>query len=63
MALESQTISSAEIKPIFCFDASTAQALGTAHEDAHTYYDLPLISYTMPYNSASLEVAPNRAGI
>ena len=63
MALESQTISSAEIKPIFCFDASTAQALGTAHEDAHTYYDLPLISYTMPYNSAALEVAPNRAGI
>ena len=62
MALESQTISSAEIKPIFCFDASTAQALGTAHEDAHTYYDLPLISYTMPYDSAALEVAPNRAG-
>ena len=63
MALETQTISSAEIKPIFAFDASTAQALGTAHEDAHTYYDLPVISYSMPYNSASLEVAPNRAGI
>ena len=58
MALESQTISTAEIKPIFAFDASTAQALGTAHEDAHTYYDLPVISYSMPYNSASLEVAP-----
>tara|TARA_Y100001938_G_scaffold28831_2_gene38907 strand:+ start:6412 stop:7443 length:1032 start_codon:yes stop_codon:yes gene_type:complete len=63
MALEAQTISSAEIKPIFCFDASTAQALGTAHEDAHTYFDLPVISYTMPYNSASLEMSPNRSGV
>ena len=63
MALETQTISTAEIKPIFCFDASTAQALGTAHEDAHTFYDLPLLSYSMPYNSSALEVAPNRAGI
>ena len=62
MALETQTISTAEIKPIFCFDNSTTQALGTAHEDAHTYFDLPLISYTLPYNSAALEFAPNRVG-
>ena len=62
MALESQTISTQEVKPIFCFDASTAQALGTAHEDAHTYFDLQIQSFSMPYNSATLEVAPNYTG-
>ena len=62
MAIELQTISSQEIKPIFCFDASTSQAFGTAHEDAHTYYDLPVQSFTMPYNSSALEVAPNLSG-
>ena len=62
MAIELQTISSQEIKPIFCFDATTAQAFGTAHEDAHTYFDFPVQSFTMPYNSSALEVAPNLSG-
>lgn len=62
MAIETQTVSTQEVKPIFCFDASTAQALGTAHEDAHTYFDFPIQSFTMPYNSASLEIAPNYSG-
>jgi len=62
MAIELQTISSAEIKPIFCFDASTTQSFGTAHEDAHTYFDFPIQSFSMPYNSSALEVAPNLSG-
>ena len=62
MAVEVQTISTAEIKPIFCFDTSTSQALGTAHEDAHTYFDFPIQSYSMPYHSSALEVAPNYSG-
>ena len=62
MALETQTISTAEIKPIFAFDTD-AQALGTMHEAADDYFDLPVISYTLPYNSSTLEMAPNRAGV
>ena len=62
MAIELQTISSQEIKPIFCFDTGTAQAFGTAHEDAHTYFDFPVQSFSMPYNSSALEVAPNLTG-
>ena len=62
MAIELQTISSAEIKPIFCFDADTTQAFGTAHEDAHTFFDFPIQSFSMPYNSSALEVSPDRSG-
>jgi hypothetical protein len=62
MALETQTISTAEIKPIFAFDTD-AQALGTAHEAADDFYTLPVVSYTLPYNSATLEMAPNRVGV
>ena len=62
MALETQTISSAEIKPIFAFDTD-AQALGTAHEAADDYITLPILSYSLPYNSATLEMAPNRVGV
>ena len=62
MALETQTISSAEIKPLFSFDLDAGQELGTAHADADDFFDFPLLSYTMPYESASLEVAPNRVG-
>ena len=62
MAVETQTISTAEIKPIFSRGTSTAQALGTAHEDAHTFFDFPIISYSLPYHSSTLEVAPNYSG-
>ena len=62
MALETQTISSAEIKPLFSFDLDAAQELGTAHLAADDFFDLPCYSYSMPYNSAVLEVAPNRSG-
>ena len=62
MALETQVISSAEIKPLFAFDTD-AQALGTAHEAADDYHTLPIISYSLPYNSAALELAPDRSGV
>ena len=62
MAIETQVVSTQEIKPIFCFDVSTSQALGTAHEDAHTYFDFPIISFSMPYDSSALEVGPNLSG-
>ena len=62
MALETQTISTAEIKPIFAFDLDASQALGTAHEAADDYYDFQVISFSMPYDSTALEVAPDRLG-
>ena len=61
MAIESQTISTQEIKPIFAFDTDN-QALGTAHTGADDFYDFGILSYTIPYNSSTLEVAPNLAG-
>tara|TARA_Y100000310_G_scaffold63412_1_gene58791 strand:- start:191 stop:412 length:222 start_codon:yes stop_codon:yes gene_type:complete len=42
MAVTTQTISSAEIKPIFSRGTGNTQALGTAHEDAHTFFDFPI---------------------
>ena len=62
MALETQVISTAEIKPLMAFDTD-AQALGTAHEAADDYHTLPIISYSLPYNSATLEMAPDRSGV
>ena len=63
MALETQTISSAEIKPLFSFDLDAAQELGTAHAHAaDEFFDFQILSYTMPYDSSTLEVAPNRVG-
>ena len=62
MAVTTQTISSAEIKPIFSRGTGSTQALGTAHEDAHTFFDFPIQSYSMPYHSSALEVAPNYSG-
>tara|TARA_R100000808_G_scaffold12311_1_gene30746 strand:- start:2261 stop:3298 length:1038 start_codon:yes stop_codon:yes gene_type:complete len=62
MAIEAQTISTQEIKPLFSRGTSNSQALGTAHEDAHTFYDMGLNSFTMPYDSSALEVAPNLSG-
>ena len=62
MALETQVISAAEIKPLMAFDTD-AQALGTAHEAADDYHTLPIISYSLPYNSATLEMAPDRSGV
>lgn len=61
MAIEVQTISTQEIKPIFAFDTD-AQAFGTAHEAADDYFDFAIQSFTMPYDSASLEVTPNLSG-
>ena len=61
MAIETQVISTQEIKPIFATDASTT-ALGTAHDNGDTWNNLPLLSYTIPYSSSALEVAPNRTG-
>ena len=62
MAIETQTISSQEIKPLFSRGTATSQAFGTAHEDAHTFYDLPIQSFTLPYDSSTLEIAPNYSG-
>ena len=62
MAVEVQTISTQEIKPIFSRGTGSTQALGTAHEDAHTFFDFPIQSYSMPYHSSTLEVAPNYSG-
>ena len=63
MALQTQTISTQEIKPIFCWDIDPTQPLGTAHEDGHNgFVDFGILSYTIPYNSASLEVSPNLSG-
>ena len=62
MAVETQTISTAEIKPLFSRGTTSAQNLGTAHEDAHTFYDFAIQSFSMPYNSSALEVSPDRSG-
>ena len=45
MAVEVQTISSQEIKPLFSRGTGSTQVLGTAHEDAHTFFDFPIQSY------------------
>ncbi len=71
MAIGTQSISTSEIKPIFCFDTGT-QALGTVHAHSNdpssgdeyaTYYTLPVTSFTMPYNSDSLDNSSNRVGV
>ena len=62
MALELQTIASAEIKTLFSFDLDAAQELGTEHAAADDFFDFPIISYGVPYNSATLELAPDRMG-
>ena len=44
MAIESQTISTQEIKPIFAFDTDN-QALGTAHTTADDFYDFGILMF------------------
>ncbi len=48
-----------DIKLIFADGASN---LGTAHVDGDTFKALPVISFTVPHDSAALEVGPQRSG-
>ena len=57
MAVEVQTISTQEIKPLFSRGTSNSQALGTAHEDAHTFFDFPIQSYSMPYHLSLIHIS------
>ena len=49
------------ISLLFAKDSSTT-ALGTAHGDADNWLALPVISFTMPHDSAAIEVGPARSG-
>lgn len=46
---------------LFAQDGSTT-ALGTAHDASDTWVALPVISFSMPHDSAALEVGPQRSG-
>ena len=46
---------------LFAKDGSTT-ALGTAHDASDTWLALPVISFSMPHDSAALDVGPQRSG-
>jgi len=39
-----------------------AKALGTAHADSDTFKALPVISFSIPHESAALDIGPQRSG-
>lgn len=49
------------ISLLFAKDASTT-ALGTAHDAIDNWLALPVISFSMPHDSAALDVGPQRSG-